>query len=73
MFKTIRGKKISINDIRMFSEHQQHNASTTHYTVQCEAPLHKTDFMVKIHQVQTMFIYYVNSIMLQITLLILKA
>ena len=57
----------------MFSEHQQHNASTTHYTVQCEAPLHKTDFMVKIHQIQAMFICYVNSIMLQITLLRLKA
>jgi len=57
----------------MFSEHQQHNASTTHHTVQCEAPLHKTDLMVKIHQLQTMFICYVNSIMLQITLLRLKA
>jgi hypothetical protein len=39
----------------MFSEHQQHKASTTHYTVLCEAPLHKTDFMVKTHQIQTMF------------------
>lgn len=57
----------------MFSEHQQHNASTTHYTVQCEAQLHKTDFMVKIHKIQTMFICYVNSIMLQIILLRLKA
>ena len=57
----------------MFSEHQQHNASTTHYYVQCEAPLHKTDFMVKTHQIQTMFICYANSIMLQVTLLRLKA
>jgi len=57
----------------MFSEHQQHNASTTHYTVQCEAPLLNTDIMVKIHQIQTMFICYANSIMLQITLLRLKA
>ena len=36
----------------MFSEHQQHNASNMHYTAQCEAPLHKTDFMVKTHQIQ---------------------